>query len=165
MMSVIVNIFPSALRALKEIGTRHSPNETGGVITGTRQFSNNALEFNILGVLGIADYEEFRGFFAASPTEFTCTDKMGWAMLTLKAVETFGMSYIADWHSHPNSSLKVLSSRDIKHLTQQYVLGQFQPFPPLHVLISWPHSAGFKVSAHIMLGDVIAVLEPRVITN
>lgn len=166
MKSVSVNIFPSALDSLRETATRHSPDETGGVLTGTRSFRNGALEFNILGVLGVADFEEFKGIYVASPSEFTCTDRLGWANLALKALKTFGMSYIGDWHSHPNSSLKTLSPRDVNHLAQQYMLGQFNPFPPLHVLLSWRYSgADCHISANIMLGQFIAVLEPQIIGN
>jgi proteasome lid subunit RPN8/RPN11 len=164
MKSVSVNIFPSALDSLRETATRHSPDETGGVMAGTRSFLNGALEFNILGVLGVADFEEFKGIFTVSPAEFVCTDRLGWANLALRAVKTFGMSYIGDWHSHPNSNLASLSHRDIHHLTQQYVLGQFAPYPPLHVLLNWRSSgADFRISAHIMLGEFIAVLEPQII--
>ena len=164
MTSVNVNIFPSALDSLRDSATRHSPFETGGVIVGTRSFNNSTLEFNILGVLGVADFEEFMGIYTASPTKFQCTDRLGWANLALRAVKTFGMSYIGDWHSHPNSSLCSLSSRDIHHLTQQYMLGQFAPYPPLHVLLNWQSSgADCCISAHIMLGEFIAVLEPQII--
>jgi len=164
MKNVSVNIFPSALDSLRETATRHSPDETGGVLTGTRSFSNGALEFNILGVLGVADFEEFKDIYTASPTEFVCTDRLGWANLALSAVKTFGMSYIGDWHSHPNSSLATLSHRDVHHLAQQYLLGQFAPFPPLHVLLNWRSSGtDFHISANIMLGDFIAVLEPEII--
>ena len=164
MTSVSVSIFSSALDSLRETATRHSPNETGGVLTGTRSFSNGALEFNILGVLGVADCKEFKGIYFASPTEFACTDRLGWASLALRAVKTFGMSYIGDWHSHPNSGLSTLSQRDVTHLTQQFMLGQFDPFPPLHILLSW-RSFGTEshISANIMLGEFIAVLEPQII--
>lgn len=164
MKNVSVNIFPSALDSLTGTATRHSPDETGGVMAGTRSFRNGALEFNILGVLGVADFEEFKDTFVASPTEFTCTDRLGWANLALRAVKTFGMSYIGDWHSHPNSGLTTLSPRDIHHLAQQYMLGQFDPFPPLHVLLSWRSSGtNCNISANIMLGKYIAVLEPQII--
>lgn len=164
MSSVSVNIFSSVLDSLSGTATRHSPNETGGVMMGTRFFRNGDLEFNILGVLGVADFEEFKGIYVASPTEFTCTDRLGWANLALKAVKTFGMSYIGDWHSHPNSNLTTLSHRDINHLSQQYILGQFNPFPPLHVLLSWKTS-GMKchISANIMFGEFIAVMVPQII--
>lgn len=164
MKSVSVKIFPSALDSLRGSATRHSPDETGGVLTGTRSFRNGLLEFNILGVLGVADFEEFKNIYVASPTEFVCTDRLGWANLALRAVKTFGMSYIGDWHSHPNSSLASLSSRDVNHLAQQHMLGQFDPFPPLHVLSNW-HSSGteFHISANIMLGKFIAVMEPLII--
>jgi len=133
-------------------------------MTGTRSFHNNTLEFNVLGVLGVGDFKEFKGIYTASPTEFLCTDRLGWANLALRAVKTFGMSYIGDWHSHPNSSLCTLSSRDIHHLVQQYMLGQFDPYPPLHVLLNWRLlRADFRISAHIMLGEFIAVLEPQII--
>lgn len=164
MTSVSVNIFPSALASLRETATRHSPDETGGVIAGTRSFRDGTIEFNILGMLGVADFEEFKNIYTASPTEFICTDRLGWANLALRAVKTFGMSYIGDWHSHPNSSLTSLSHRDIHHLTQQYVLSQFAPYPPLHVLLNWRSSGmEFRISAHIMLGNFIAVLEPQLI--
>lgn len=164
MPTVHVNIFPSALDSLKETATRHALNETGGVMAGTRSFKDGDLEFNILGVLGVADFEEFKGIYTASPTEFVCTDRLGWANLALRAVKTFGMSYIGDWHSHPNSSLTTLSPRDIHHLAQQYMLGQFDPYPPLHVLLNWRSSrADFRISAYIMLGEFIAVQEPQII--
>lgn len=164
MTSVNVNIFSSALDALRDTATRHSPVETGGVMAGTRSFHNGALEFNILGALGVADFEEFKDIYTASPTEFFCTDRLGWANLALRAVKTFGMSYIGDWHSHPNSSLCTLSHRDIHHLAQQYMLGQFNPYPPLHVLLNWRSSeVDFRISAHIMIGEFIAVLEPQII--
>jgi len=164
MKAVSVNIFPSALDSLKRTAIRHSPDETGGVLAGNRSFRNGILEFDILGVLCVADFEESKGIYVASPTEFTCTDRLGWANLALKAVEIFGMDYIGDWHSHPNSNLTTLSPRDVNHLTQQYILSQFNPYPPLHVLLSG-YSPGmkFKISANIMLGDFIAVLEPQVI--
>lgn len=164
MPTVHVNIFPSALDSLRETATRHSPDETGGVMAGTRSFRNGALEFNILGILGVADFEELNDVYTASPTEFVCTARLGWANLALRAVKTFGMSYIGDWHSHPNSSLTTLSPRDMHHLAQQYKLGQFDPYPPLHVLLNWRSpGADFRVSAHIMLGEYIAVLEPQII--
>lgn len=164
MTSVSVNIFPSALDSLRGTVTKYSSDETGGVMVGTRSFHNGAMMFNILGVLGVADFEEFKGIYTASPTEFICTDRLGWANLALRAVKTFGMSYIGDWHSHPNSSLTSLSPRDIQHLAQQYMLGQFDPFPPLHVLLNWrPSGTDFRISAHIMLGESIAVLEPQII--
>jgi proteasome lid subunit RPN8/RPN11 len=164
MKSVSVNIFPSALDSLRKSATRHSPDETGGVMTGTRSFCNGSLAFNILGVLGVGDFEEFKSIYAASPTEFVCTDRLGLANLALKAVKTFGMSYIGDWHSHPNSSLTTLSHRDIHHLAQQYKLGQFDPFPPLHALLNWRSSgADFRLFANIMLGEFVAVLEPQII--
>lgn len=164
MTSVSVNIFPSALDSLRGTATRHSPDETGGVMAGTRSCRDGALEFNILGVLGVADFEEFKDIYTASPTEFVCTDRLGWATLALRVVKTYGMSYIGDWHSHPNSNLTTLSPRDIHHLAQQYMLGQFDPYPPLHVLLNWRLSgADFRISAHIMLGEFIAVLEPRII--
>jgi len=166
MPNVIVNIFPSAANSLKNTATRHAPNETGGVLTGTRQVHENALEFNILGVLGIADLDEFKDVYFASPTEFVCTDRLGWANFALKAVQTFGMSYIGDWHSHPNSGLTVLSPRDVHHLAQQYLLDQFNPFPPLHVLLNWRSGEiNFNISANIMLGEVIVVIKPEIIEN
>ena len=166
MNSVIVNIFPSAMDSLRESAMRQSPNETGGVLAGTRSFENGSLRFNILGVLGVADFDEFKGIYVASPTEFTCTDRLGWANLALKSVETFGMSYIGDWHSHPNSSLTRLSLRDVNHLSQQYLLGQFNPFPPLHVLLSWSSfGQESRISAHIMFEQFMAVLEPQIITG
>lgn len=164
MTSVSVNIFSSALDSLRRTATKHSPVETGGVMAGTRSCHNGTLEFNILGVLGVADFEEFKDIYIASPTEFICIDRLGWANLALRAVKTFGISYIGDWHSHPNSGLTNLSSRDIHHLVQQYMLGQFNPFPPLHVLLNWRSSrADFRISAHIILGEFIAVLEPWII--
>lgn len=164
MQTVHVKIFSSALNSLRETASKHSPAETGGVLTGTRSFRDGVLEFNILGVLGVADFEEFKDIYIASPTEFVCTDRLGWANLALRAVKTFGMSYIGDWHSHPNCSLTTLSYRDVNHLAHQYMLGQFDPFPPLHVLLSW-RSTGtkFHISANILLGEFIAVLEPQVI--
>lgn len=166
MQNVSVKIFPSAQKALIDIAIRHSPNETGGVLVGTRNINNAALEFNILGVLGIAEYDEFGDAYKASPTTFVCSDRMGWANLALKAVKTFGMSYIGDWHTHPNSNYAELSSQDVSFVTQQYLLGQFLPFPPLHLLLSW-YLKGLEmdITANIMLGDVILVVRPEVIEN
>lgn len=110
MISVSVNIFPSALDSLMGTAIKHSPVETGGVIAGTRSCRDDTLEFNILGVLGVADFDEFKDIYTATPTEFVCTDRLGWANLALNAVKTFGMSYIGDWHSHPNSSMCTLLS-------------------------------------------------------
>lgn len=166
MLTVRVNIFPSALNSLRGTSIKNSPDETGGVIVGTRACCYDVLEFNILGILGVADCEEFKDIYDASPTEFVCTNRLGWANLALRAVKTFGMSYIGDWHSHPNSSLTTLSSRDIQHMFQQYMLGQFAPFPPLHLLLSWQSSGtDFRVSTHTMLGKSILVIEPRIIAN
>lgn len=164
MIDVHVNIFPSALDSLKNNAIHHSPNETGGVMAGTRSFQNGSMVFNILGSIGVAEFEEFTGIYESSPTKFICTDRLGWAHLSLKAVRTFGASYIGDWHSHSDSSMGTLSQQDIHHLAKQFTLGQFYPFPPLHVLINMPSSiTGYQVTAHIMLGKSIVVLEPQII--
>lgn len=165
MTNVNVNIFPSAFGSLREILMRHSPNETGGVLTGARKFYDDILEFNILGTLGVADFKKFETIFKASPTKFICTDRLGWANFALDAVKIFGMSYIGDWHSHPNSSLHSLSHQDVEHLAQQYKFGQFNPFPPLHILISNSTNNCFYVSAYVMLGECIASITPHIIHN
>lgn len=166
MLNVNVNIFQSAVNALKEISIRQSPNETGGVLAGTRHFQDNVLEFNILGVLGATDCGDFKDAYIVSPTEFICTDRVGWANLALKAVQTFGMSYVGDWHSHPKCNLSKLSFQDISILMQQHILGQFEPYPPLHILTHWSASASLiNISANIMLGEYIAVVKPEIICN
>lgn len=166
MLNVNVNVFKSAVNALKDISIRQSPNETGGVLAGTRFYQNDILEFNILGVLGVADFDDFKGTYVASPTEFVCTDRIGWANLALKAVQTFGMNYIGDWHSHPKCNLSTLSSQDVSMLVQQHLLGQFTPYPPIHILTNWSASTSvINISANIMLGEYIAVIKPEIICN
>lgn len=160
-----VNIFPSAFSSLRETATRHSPNETGGVLTGTRTLYYDILEFNILGILGIADFKKFNNIFLASPTKFICIDRLGWANFALKAVTIFGMSYIGDWHSHPNSSMDSLSQQDIDHLTLQNKFGQFDPFPPLHMLLSQSLNHGVNMSAYIMVGECVYMVKPHIIHN
>ncbi len=163
MLNVNVNFFSSALNSLKISAFKQSPIETGGVMVGTRSWHDDNLEFNILGVLGVGDFTEFKHIYTASPNEFICTDRLGWANLALKAVKTFGMSYIGDWHSHPESSLTHLSRRDIHGLAKQYNLGQFAPFPPLHILLNWQTTIDCNISAYIILGDFILCIEPRII--
>jgi len=166
MRSVNVSIFPCAANALRESAMRHAPNETGGVLVGTRCFRGDVLDYGILGILCIADFDEFKDTYIATPTKFVCTDRMGWANLALKAVETFGLSYIGDWHSHPGSSLTTLSSQDISFIAEQHAQGQFNPYPPLHVLTSWSSpKALFHVSANVMLGELIAILKPQLVSN
>lgn len=166
MRDVNVSIFPGVAQALEEISFRHAPDETGGVLVGTRSYQDDVLEYNIFGVLGVADFEEFKGIYTASPTSFVCNDRLGWANLALKAVETFGMSYIGDWHSHPRCSLTTLSSQDISFIAEQFMLGQFRPYPPLHVLLSWTSiEPSVNISANIMLGKYIAVIKPQILEN
>jgi proteasome lid subunit RPN8/RPN11 len=165
MKNVNVNIFPSAFNSLKEIATRHSPNETGGVLTGTRTFCDGTLEFNILGTLGVADFKKFDTIFSASSSKFICIDRLGWANFALEVVKIFGMSYIGDWHSHPNCNSCTLSYQDVEHLVQQFKLGQFNPFPPLHILLSNSLGGDFHMSAYIMLGECIVSMNPHIIHN
>ncbi|SFM26761.1 Mov34/MPN/PAD-1 family protein [Pelosinus propionicus] len=165
MRNVSVKIFESVIDLLSVNALNQSPDETGGVLVGTRSCTDDLLEYNILGAVGISSFNEFKDIYNATATEFTCTDRMGWAKLALKAVEIYGMSYIGDWHSHPKSNFNNLSPKDISHILQQYELRQFNPFPPLHVLLSWPlGSERVSITANIMLhNNVIAVIKPQII--
>lgn len=166
-MNVTVKIFASVAEELCQSSLRASPNEMGGVLVGTRSHNDNSLEYNILGALAVSDYEECKGIYVATPTKFTCTDRNGWANLALKAVETYGMSYLGDWHSHPQSSTTILSSKDIDTLVQQYKLGQFDPFPPLHILMQWNLlNSEIHITANIMLNNnFIVVVNTEVISK
>ena len=167
MQTVNVKIFSSAIDALGISARKQSPNETGGVLLGTRNLTSGALEYNILGSLGVADFEEFDDTYIASPTTFECRGSQQWSNLVIKAIKTFGMSYIGDWHSHPNSNFGTLSQRDIDMLVDQSILDQFYPFPPLHVLLQWSSiNQDMKITANIMLDNqLIIVLGPEIIAK
>mgnify|MGYP001220177344 CR=1 FL=1 len=165
MQNVTVNIFPSVIEHLRTTSINQSPNETGGVLVGTRSFDRGTLEYNILGCLCVADFEEFVSIYSATPSRFTCKNKDGWAEFALKAVERFGMSYIGDWHTHPRSNMAFLSPIDMYTLKLQYELGQFAPYPPLHLLVQWTSSQDIGVMANVLLGKLLIMVEPNVINN
>lgn len=165
MLNVVVNIFPSIIEDLQRSSLNQSPNETGGVLIGTRFIDETTVEYNVLGCLCVADYDEFKGIYKATPTCFTCIDKDGWAKFALKAVERFGMSYIGDWHTHPRSSMKILSSLDLYTLWQQYTLEQFKPYPPLHLLVQWSDNQEIGISANVLLDKILVMTAPNVIKN
>lgn len=144
---------------------RQSPNETGGVLVGTRNCKDTILEYNILGILCITDVKQLECSVSSSSVEFICNDKKSWAKLALKAVELYGMNYIGDWHSHPNM-LAFLSATDIKMLKQQYILNQFCGFPPLHVIIGLSEASHHEatITANVMLNNkLITVVNPEII--
>lgn len=165
MKNVIVKIFSSVVESLIKSSNLHSPNETGGVLVGTRQFIGNNIEFSILGVLCIADVEEFQKSYEATRGRFICKDKEMWGKFIYEAVQKYGMSYIGDWHTHPNSHTYFLSNEDASMLTDQYTIGQFYPFPPLHLLVQWPPaSKDIMITANVMTSDnLILVIKPKVI--
>lgn len=165
MQNVVVNIFPSVIEDLKISSLNHSPNETGGILIGTRSFHEMTLEYNILGYLCVADYDEFKDIYRATKTGFVCVNREGWAKVALKAVERFGMSYIGDWHSHPKSSMKMLSSLELCTLYQQYKLEQFSPYPPLHLLVHWLNDKDISVKANVLLNEILLVMKPSIIRN
>lgn len=165
MQNVVVNIFPSVIEALKSSSLNYSPNETGGILIGTRQLHGMIVEYNILGYLCVADYDEFKEIYMATSTSLICLNREGWATFALKAIEKYGMSYIGDWHSHPRSSMGMLSSLDLCTLSQQYHLGQFEPYPPLHLLVHWLDEKDIYIKANVLLGKLLLVVEPRIIKN
>ncbi|MHB8171076.1 MAG: Mov34/MPN/PAD-1 family protein [Thermincolia bacterium] len=135
MPTVIVKIFKSALDTLLTSASTHHPNEIGGVLVGTRNFNVGVLEISIIGAVCIADYEIYRDSYLSTPGRFECLDNKVWAGLALQAVKIFGLDYIGDWHSHPGHLINFISGEDFETMLTQYVLGQFMPFLPIHVIV------------------------------
>lgn len=165
MQNVVVNIFPSVIEALKSSSLKYSPNETGGVLIGTCQLQGITVEYNILGYHCVADDDEFKDSYAATPTRFVCQNREGWARFALKAIEKYGMSYLGDWHSHPKSSMGMLSALDLFTLSQQYQLEQFKPYPPLHLLVHWTDDKDIRIKVNVLIGEFLLVIEPHIIKN